>query len=431
MERVRLGGLIIALLGALTLAASAAAAAGALDPAFGNGGMVVTDLGGQDTGQAVATEPNGRIVVAGVTTSGGGFGDFGVARYRPDGSLDPAFGNGGIAQTDFAGGYDAATAVAIQNGKILALGQTGVGFSADFGLVRYKPNGSLDGSFGNGGKVTTDFGAVLPSDDAAGALAVEHGGKILAAGGVFTNGSAGFAVARYRRDGSLDPSFGTGGKVIVDFGPGLHPSAPGLVILSDGRIVVGGSSNFGATSLYSFTLVMLRSDGALDQSFGNSGIVTTSFGPGPLAPEALLGDIALQKGNIVAGGSAITAAGTTEFALARYDLSGNLDPSFGAGGKVLTGFGGTQAQIQGLELDGPLLVAAGYATTGIGTDLALARYQPNGSLDTTFGLGGEVLTDFGGSDLGNGLTLDGAGIVVAGQTDAGGSYDFALARYER
>lgn len=424
------------LLGVLVLAAAvvgvASGAAGDLDQSFGNGGIVVTDLGGNDAGAAVVSEPNGRIVVAGSTNAGGGLGDFSVVRYRPDGSLDPGFGTGGIVQTDFAGGFDSATAVALQSGKILALGQTGVLFTSDFGLVRYKPNGTLDGSFGNGGKVTTDFGPVAPSADAAGALAVEHGGKIVAAGGWFSNSSSGFAVARYKRDGSLDATFGKGGKVIVDFGPGLFSTAPGLVILPGGGIVVGGSSNFGGTASYSFTLVKLLQDGSLDQSFGSGGIVTTSFGPAPLAPVAFLGDIALQNGMIVAGGSAMTTTGTTEFALARYDLNGNLDPSFGAGGKVLTGFGGTQAQIQGLELDGSLIVAAGYATTSTGTDVALARYASNGSLDATFGLGGEVLTDFGGSDLGNGVVLDGRGIVVAGQTDAGGGpSDFALARYEK
>jgi uncharacterized delta-60 repeat protein len=420
--------LVVGLAGAVVGAASGAA--GDLDQSFGNGGMVVTDLGGNDGATAIADDPSGRIVVAGGTNAVGSF-DFAVARYRPDGSLDPSFGNGGFVQTDFAGGFDLATALAVQNGKIIALGQTGVAFTSDFGLVRYKRDGSLDGSFGNGGKVTTDFGQVSPSSDAAGALAVEHGGKIVAAGGWFGNGSAGFAVARYRRDGSLDASFGTGGKVIVDFGPALSPSATGLLILPGGGIVVGGSSNFGGTASYSFTLALLRPDGMLDQSFGNGGIVTTSFGPGPLASLAILGDLVLQNGKIVAGGYALTAAGDAVFALARYDLAGNLDPSFGVGGKVLTGFAGTQAGIQGLALDGQLIVAAGYTTTNSATDFALARYLPDGSLDTSFGLGGRVTTDFGGIDFGTGVALEGNGVVVGGQTDVGGSNDFALARYLR
>jgi uncharacterized delta-60 repeat protein len=240
----------------------------------------------------------------------------------------------------------------------------------------------------------------------------------------------GFAVARYKRDGDLDASFGTGGKAVVDLGPGLFPEVTGVLILPSGEIVVGGGSTFGGgINIYKFTLAMLLPDGTLDPSFGNGGIVTTTFGPA--FPSSGVEGLALQGGKIVAGGFAQDpATGDTDFALARYDLAGNLDPSFGVGGKVLTSFAGP-AFMGGLVLDGQLIVAAGYAGTYPAYDFALARYQPDGSLDSNFGLNGEVLTDFGGTDFGLGVALDSSGIVVAGQTNANGSNDFALARYER
>jgi len=141
-------GIVLLPIGAASITAGAAAPAslhaGDLDPTFGTGGKVVTDFGGSEFANAVAIQTDGRIVVAGQTAT-----DLALARYKPDGGLDPSFGTGGKVTT---GGQDFADAVAIQpNGKIVVAGGNE--------LIRYNADGSLDSSFGTGGKVTTDFAA--------------------------------------------------------------------------------------------------------------------------------------------------------------------------------------------------------------------------------------------------------------------------------
>ncbi len=191
-RHVHLGfaGAVLALaLVTAVLPGAAVAAPGDLDPSFGSSGKVTTDFGGSDAASAVAIQTDGRIVAAGRSGSG----DFALARYNVDGSLDPTFGSSGMVMTDF-GGSDAASAVAIQpDGRIVTAGRSG---SGDFALARYNADGSLDPSFGSGGKVTTDFGGF----DLALGVALQSDGKIVAAG---QGGSSfDFALARYNADGS-------------------------------------------------------------------------------------------------------------------------------------------------------------------------------------------------------------------------------------
>ena len=268
-RRIQPGLAVTALALALVAAAlpgAAVAAPGALDPTFGTSGEVTTDFGGSDSAQAVAIQSDGKIVAAGGTFSFPS-GDFAVARYNVDGSLDPTFGSGGKVTTDF-GGFDAASAVVIQpDGRIVAAGRSGGG---DFALARYNADGSLDPTFGSGGKVTTDFGGGF---DAAFGVALQTDGKIIAVGQGAS--SFDFALARYNADGSLDPTFGSGGKVTTDFTGGFE-DAIAVAIQLDGRIVVTGQTFSGG--FQKFALARYNADGSLDTSFGSGGIVTTNFG---------------------------------------------------------------------------------------------------------------------------------------------------------
>ena len=184
---------------------------GSLDLTFGNNGLIITDISGAtlSTITDVALQPDTKIVAVGAVTIGTL--NFLVARYNADGSLDSSFGTGGIVSTDFAGGSDTANTVLVQpNGKIVAVGQSGT----DFGLARYNPDGSLDPSFGTGGLVTTNFGAT----DVANAALLQPDGKIIAVGTSDAGGTNDFALARYNSNGSLDSIFGTGGLVTTNFG---------------------------------------------------------------------------------------------------------------------------------------------------------------------------------------------------------------------
>src|SRR6185312_12779398 len=174
------------------------------------------------------------------------------------GDLDGAFGTGGTVTTDFAGNGDEARAVAVQpDGKIVAAGGA-LGATVDFALVRYRPDGTLDATFGTGGKVTTDFG----SAEQAFAVAVQPDGKIVVAGG----GATGFELARYNADGSLDGTFGAGGKVTTRFGLGLpFTRAHAIVLQPDGKIVVAGTAT--SATAPDFGLARYNPNGSLDASF--------------------------------------------------------------------------------------------------------------------------------------------------------------------
>jgi uncharacterized delta-60 repeat protein len=284
---------------------------GALDASFGNGGQVTTDFGsGYNYTYAVAIQSDGKIVAAGYAFIWSDF-DFALARYSSDGSLDNSFGSGGLVSTDF-GGWDYAYSVAIQSdGKIVVAGYAPVGGNNNFALARYNSDGTLDGSFGSGGMVITDFGS---DNDRASAIAIQSDGKIVAAGFTLVDANTDFALARYNSDGSLDTIFGSGGMVITDFGSG-NDRARAVSLQSDGKIVAAGAADI--SNIANFALARYNSDGTLDVSFGSGGRVTTSFGSGPAVANAL----AMQSdGQIVAAGHG-PANGLVHFALARYQVA--------------------------------------------------------------------------------------------------------------
>lgn len=395
---------------------------GALDPSFGDGGLVRTDVGRGPYAYGAAgitIEPDGKIVAAG---GSGGFqsGDFVLARYNPDGSLDPGFGNAGTVLTDL-GRDDSAAAVGIQRGgKIVAVGRSassaGGGYVSDLAVVRFNADGSLDEGFGAGGTVLTNFDGY----GHGAALAVLPNRKLIAAGG--GGGGSDFALARYQADGDLDAGFGESGKVLTNIGVSAD-EASAIAIEPGGAIVAAGSSRQ-IGGAYSGVLAFARyhADGRLDTSFGNGGKVLTEFYGGPVA-------VAVQTNRRI-----IATGGQGDFLLVRYKSNGSLDPSFGDGGTVRTDLGGyaDHAGAVAIQLDGRI-VAAGQRCCDSHRDFALARYNPDGSLDQSFGDGGKVLTDLGGSEEVVAIAIQASGKIVA----LGQSRDshcpcpsrFALARY--
>ena len=401
---------------------------GTLDTTFNGTGKVTTAFGGQydeDTAKSVAIQSDGKIVVAGYTHTGSNY-VFALARYNTNGTLDTTFNGTGKVTTAFGTAGDQAMSVAIQSdGRIVAAGtsRNGTGFY-DFALARYNSNGTLDTTFNGTGKVTTAFGA---GNGMAFSVAIRPAdGKIVAAGysdaGNFT-----FALARYNPDGSLDTSFDTDGKVTTTIGSS-GDTAYSVAIQSDGKIVAAGYANNGGK--YDFGLVRYNDDGSLDASFDTDGKVTTAFGSGSDTAYS----IAIQSdGRIVAAGSS-DANGSVDFALARYNPDGSLDTIFNGTGKVITAIVTTYdaANSVAIQSDGKI-VAAGTANIG-GNEFAfaLARYNTNGTLDTSFGSGGLVTTSIGSNDAeANGVAIQPDGkIVAAGYSVNGFSRDFAVARYK-
>jgi uncharacterized delta-60 repeat protein len=391
----------------------------------GGSGMATTDFGSLSAqARSVVVQADGKIVVDGYTQDaqkGGGYISE-LVRYNADGSIDTTFGIGGIVSS--GPGFATGSGVAIQAGGRIVTSGAVFGSPNHFALARYDSNGSIDTSFGTGGKVVTDFGSTVPFG-----LLIQPNGKIVLAGGA--NGSLDFGVARFNTDGSFDASFGTGGKVTTNFG-GTSAAGYGVARAPDGKIVVAGIKEFvGAGFDYDFAVARYNDDGSLDTTFGVGGKVTTDFASTDDIPYS----VAVQTdGKIVVSG--ITDPGAAaNFGLVRYNVDGSLDASFGTGGKVATDFGANFEAGNGvtIQADGKI-VDAGFSFLGsFNVDFALARYNSDGSLDTSFGTGGKVTTAFG---LNNEEAIsvvvqpDGK-IVVAGSTSAGPGTgaDYAVVRY--
>jgi len=340
---------------------------GILDIDFGEGGIVTTPLGvdTQDEARALAIQADGKIVVAGRSSSGADY-DFAVVRYDDDGSLDTTFGAGGIVITP-VGINDVFYALAIQSdGKIVAAGYSSNGAHDDFAVVRYNDDGSLDTTFGAGGIVITPVGI----NDVFYALAIQADGKIVAAGDSSNGADYDFAVARYNDDGSLDTTFGAGGIVITQVSPERIATVYALAIQSDGKIVAAGRSN--KITDDDFAVARYDDDGSLDTTFGAGGIVITPV-EGGISPDRVQALAIQADGKIVAAGYS-----SSHFALVRYDEHGELDPDFGTGGIVTTsveeGVTTDRAYALAIQADGKI-VAAGCSNDGVDYDFALIRYN--------------------------------------------------------
>jgi len=267
----------------------------------------------------------------------------------------------------------------------------------------------LDTSFGAGGIVIT---AVSGLSDHAYSVAIQADGRIVAAG--VTGVSSNFALVRYNADGSLDASFGSSGIVVTSPAPGKW-NAESLAIQGNGRIVAGGSDNSGIGGL-----IRLMPDGTLDPTFDGDGKVTMAKGVSAIA--------------IQSDGKILAAGGHEDVMLTRYLPNGALDPSFGSNGVVTTAVGPSNDQAYEvlIQPDG-LILAGGYRHDEVaGDDFMLARYLPDGSLDSSFGTGGVVISDVGDEGAwvqGIGLQSDGK-ILAAGHSSGSGTGRIVVARYD-
>jgi len=284
---------------------------GSLDTSF-NGGKVTTSFGSNsESAGPVFQQPDGKLVVAGSTCTGGSC-DFALARYSPGGSLDSSFNGTGKVITSIGPGDDEPTAMVRQpDGKIVVAGLSEHGPSWDFALARYNTNGSLDTSFNGTGKVTTAIGTI---DDEAFALVLQPDGKLVAAGYSYTGAATtyDFALVRYNADGSLDTSFGGTGKVTTAISP-ANESIEGLVLQPDGKLVAAGFANNGTND--DFAVVRYKADGSLDTTFGGTGKITTPVGSTDDVAEAL---VRQPDGNLVAAGYSDNDASSSKVALVRY-----------------------------------------------------------------------------------------------------------------
>lgn len=405
-----------------------AARPGDLDLGFGSGGKVVLPIRmtANDGANKVAVQTDGKIVAAGYSYNGS-YNDLTVVRFNSNGSPDVSFGMNGVVILTFNTHSHASSLLIQSDNKIVVAGNLFVGGSADFALFRLNPNGVLDSSFGSNGVVTTPIG--LNTADHISAVAVQFDGKIVAAGTSFRNlsNTSVFAIARYNPNGSLDTTFDGDGKTTTVINN--YDIAGNTIIRPDGRIVVVGSTYFQSNSQAAVALAQYQTDGTLDTSFDGDGKVTTLVSS---SSEYEVYGLALQSdGKLIICGTNRNFIGTP-FLVARYNINGSLDSSFDGDGKANITFGanGGQAWTLALQPDGKIVVAGAMFSSRF--DFALARLNSDGSYDSGFGNNGRVVTTVtNADDQIYGLTLQADGkIIAAGYSNGNSNSDFTLVRYE-
>jgi uncharacterized delta-60 repeat protein len=330
------------------------------------------------------------------------------------GDLDPSFGSGGTTVSQFGPQEDRASAGALQpDGKIVVGGGSFASGAFRFGVQRYQSNGTLDPSFGTGGTVVT----TLPANAEITSIIVQPDGKIIAGGYVYTT-AYDIALVRYQSNGALDPTFGTGGVMISPIGPGRGFPRRAL-LQGDGKIVVTGENDSASGA---FTAARFKTDGSVDASFGVGGEVSTLVGSFDIPFGALL----QPDGKIVLAGSA-----NFTFTLVRYDTNGVLDPTFGTGG-IATGVAvpGTYTYDVDRQADGKFVVS-GTSHNGTNYRFSVTRFEANGAIDTGFGTGGVVHSTLGTGDAFPYAILaqPNGRVIAAGDSHSGFPRNFTLAGY--
>jgi uncharacterized delta-60 repeat protein len=394
---------------------------GVLDTSFDGDGWALANFGGSnEKGYAAVLQPDGKLVAAGYANLA--VTSFALARYNLDGSLDASFGRDGLVTLDFDGQGAIAQAILLQpDGKLVVAGYITTYLGKDFALARFNPDGSLDPTFSGDGMLQTDFDT---RGDRAYAVALDPAsGKIVAAGCADGTYGPDFALARYLPDGSLDTTFSSDGMLVTDFDDHEDEAVAVLVQPGDGKIVAAGSSRY-ADEIYGYSDIALaryNPDGSPDTSFSTDGKVTATLGGYGynLGQDVLL----LSSGSYVVAGTTYTAYAETksDFSLAYFTDSGSLDHY------ALTDFDGENDAGATMTLQGDdKIVVAGYTEGATDYDIALARYDLSGSLDTTFGVEGRQVIDTGNYDRAYAVVARPGGPLVVVGAALNPFFDFAV-----
>lgn len=412
----------ILLLQLLSLAVSAQQS-GTLDLSFSSDGIVTTNVpvNRNDYAECMLIQPDGRILVGGMSV--GVSGAIALVRYLPNGSLDPTFGSGGVVLTtvDQQAVEEGLMGIALQaDGKIVGVGGsyvTGSGLRAV--TLRYNADGSLDDTFNGDGIRVDSFGPM--GHDVLNAVAIQTDGKVIAVGSSRGPLSQDAIVVRYTTTGNLDASFSDNGYDALDVDV-VDDQANAVVLQPDGRILLAGRTepSVGNTQ---FMLARYDEDGDLDPSFGTDGVVVSAFSSGSDWAHAL----ALQPDGKVLAGGEVAAGANSNMAVARYDVDGELDLSFGTAGlKIIVIDAVSSAHAIGVLSDGR--IAVGGTSNG---QFGAAMLQANGPLDLGFSNDGRVTHVQGAMSEGSALAIQSDGrLLIAGNSVMGApQVDIVLLRY--
>lgn len=337
---------------------------GSIDTTYGYNGYVATPIGSSAVANALVAQSNGQVIVAGLADLAVG-NTFALARYDQQGVLDSSFNSTGMVTKSIGTGACANSLVIDRSGKYVVAGVSVIDGAPIITVVRYHSNGSIDSHFGNNGvAIKRIYGSAGAHD-----VGLQSFGNIVTAGFAINSGTREFALARFTTNGSLDTTFGSGGTRVTPIGADAFANA--LAIQINDYIVAAGVGN------NRFALVRYLPNGLPDSLFGHAGIVTTAIGS-----NSQINDVILQSnGNIIAVGSS-----DNKFALARYNTDGMLDTTFGNAGIVTTSIGNSASANSVTVQNNGQIIVAGNSDTGV----VIVRYNSNGSIDTSFGINGIV-----------------------------------------
>ncbi|HEY2600862.1 MAG TPA: hypothetical protein VGI67_04840 [Thermoleophilaceae bacterium] len=416
--RGSLGALCVGGLAFLCAASIAGGAPGDLDPGFNGSGKLVIDFGGDDMALAVATQPDGKILLAG---TGPPNNTFTITRLNPNGSPDAAFGNPGTGTSRITiGPLATARALALQpDGKILVAGsvqQTQT--NADAAVARLNPDGTPDTTFGPSGWRGVDLGG--PNDFATGIVPLPDGKVIVVGVGTF---GTGFVVARLTSRGLFDGTF-TANRGLTTIPGTAGGEAFAVALAPDGKLVVAGTvipQGRTASNFVDIGVARIKSDGSPDTSFDGDGARTIDSG----VNEEVFGAALQPDGKVLLAGD----TDNKSFTLLRLNVDGSSDNDFAGSGRAEIAFpaGSQGANALALQPDGKI-VLAGRATNG----MAFARVQPGGALDITFSGDGRqvVLFNSNPADRANGVALEPSGAIVGGGVAASADKNVGVVRLQ-
>jgi len=367
------------------------AQAGSLDPSFGNNGIVYN---AKHDSQGYALQADGKILVAGD--------DFIIDRYDQDGSIDAGFGNNGTVKILVNREGSFKSVLYNEDGKIIASGSIQSDDYTHFNiiLVQCLPDGKIDSSFGVNGIVFTDYGVNFRTRS----MAIQPDGKILITGerSANVNDLKKTFLIRYNTDGTLDNSFGNEGKVITEYD--REVSSRKILIQPDGKIITAGTYGF-LNNLPYYMVTRFMTDGKLDKPFGENGIALSGyFGVNPQGIwNTGMRDMVLQSDNKIIVSGITGPEPLINTGLCRFNDDGTLDMAFGLGGKVITSVDNFETPTYGIALqpDGKIIAGGEYSPkTQSYIYFSMFRYQPNGMLDSSFGENGRVTTPEAGKYAG-------------------------------
>lgn len=389
-----------------------------LDTTFAHTGIALArpDTTRGSTLCAVAVLSDGKILVSGEVNN-----RIIALRYTATGHIDSSFGTNGLFEAGFS---SVCSGLVVQpDGKAILVGTTAYATGptgADFLTIRLQNNGQPDSSYGINGIAIIDFAA---DEDHAYAIALQPDGKIVVSG----DATDSVALARILPNGAVDSSFGINGRVTTFTGR-FSGRSKAVRIAPDGRIIIGGYAYLDRVGL-SFIAIRYLTDGSVDTTFNHTGLVMCNAGNTYNYGKAMQ---VMPDGKVVLAGTGTFSVGGSNFVLARYNIDGSFDTTFGQGGIVTLDYDGDEEDALALALlpNGKLAIA-GYATIGSEIEMETVRLNNDGSIDSAFGLNGKITTDVHGEiDIARAIAVQPDGkIVLAGHSSTGPYNDLAVVRY--